>query len=154
MVGNGLLENDVWVEEPTTAKKNIKDFFEARFMEGENIQVRLDNIPFNCISEEGNVNISRAFSEEKIKDAIWDCEGLKSLEPDGYNFEFIKFTWDIVKADFVRAIQNFENSEVWPMGLNVSFIALIPKVNNPSNLNEFRPISLIGCIYKIVSKLP
>ncbi|XP_068486365.1 uncharacterized protein [Phaseolus vulgaris] len=96
-------------------------------MEGENIQVRLDNIPFNCISEEGNVNISRAFSEEKIKDAIWDCEGLKSPEPDGYNFEFIKFTWDIVKADFVRAIQNFENSEVWPMGLNVSFIALIPK---------------------------
>lgn len=127
----------------------MKDFFEARFMEGENLQVRLDNVPFKRISEEDNVNILKAFSEEEIKEAIWDCEGAKSPgRPDGYNFEFIKISWDIVKSDFVRAIQNFENS-----GLNASFIALIPKVSNPSNLNECRPISLVGCIYKIVAKL-
>jgi len=32
-------------------------------------------------------------------------------------------------------------------------IALIPKKDNPSNLNEFRPISLVGCVYKILSKI-
>ncbi|XP_068478909.1 uncharacterized protein [Phaseolus vulgaris] len=30
-------------------------------------------------------------------------------------------------ADFVRAIQSFKNSEVWPKGLNASFIVLVPK---------------------------
>ena len=30
---------------------------------------------------------------------------------------------------------------------------LIPKVNDPQNLNEYRPISLIDSIYKIVAKV-
>jgi len=30
---------------------------------------------------------------------------------------------------------------------------LIAKKDNPSNLNEFRPISLVGCVYKILSKI-
>ena len=38
-------------------------------------------------------------------------------------------------------------------GYNASFLALIPKVNDPQNLNEYRPISLIGSIYKIVAKV-
>ncbi|XP_026434559.1 uncharacterized protein LOC113332102 [Papaver somniferum] len=36
--------------------------------------------------------------------------------------------------------------------LNHSFIALIPKVSNPSTLNDFRPISLTNTVYKIISK--
>ncbi|KAL5161577.1 hypothetical protein HKD37_07G018843 [Glycine soja] len=36
---------------------------------------------------------------------------------------------------------------------NVSFIALISKKENPMDLGEFRPISLVGCIYKVVAKL-
>lgn len=40
-----------------------------------------------------------------------------------------------------------------PKSLCSSFIALIPKRENPQNLDDFRPISLIGCIYKVVSKL-
>ncbi|KHN17109.1 Transposon TX1 putative 149 kDa protein, partial [Glycine soja] len=40
-----------------------------------------------------------------------------------------------------------------PKDCNESFIALISKVNDPQNLNEYRPISLIGCAYKIVAKL-
>ena len=40
-----------------------------------------------------------------------------------------------------------------PKGCNASFIALIPKVSDPQNLNEYMPISLIGSIYKIVSRV-
>lgn len=32
-------------------------------------------------------------------------------------------------------------------------MALVPKVKNPHELSEFRPISLLGCLYKIISKL-
>jgi len=35
-------------------------------------------------------------------------------------------------------------------GTNASFISLIAKVDNPQNLNDFIPISLVGCLYKIV----
>ena len=36
---------------------------------------------------------------------------------------------------------------------NSTFIALIPKVDNPKSLNDFRPISLCNCIYKVITKV-
>ncbi|GAU42662.1 hypothetical protein TSUD_398680 [Trifolium subterraneum] len=38
-------------------------------------------------------------------------------------------------------------------GINSTFIALIPKVDNPKKLNDFRPISLVGSLYKILAKV-
>lgn len=38
-------------------------------------------------------------------------------------------------------------------GINSSFIALIPKNENLSSLGEYRPISLIGSLYKILAKV-
>ena len=38
-------------------------------------------------------------------------------------------------------------------GLNSSFVALIPKVKNPTSLSEYRPISLVGSLYKILAKV-
>jgi hypothetical protein len=35
--------------------------------------------------------------------------------------------------------------------VNYTFIALIPKVNSPQRLNDFRPISLVGCLYKVLA---
>jgi len=32
-------------------------------------------------------------------------------------------------------------------------MTLIPKRNNPQGLEEYRPISLIGCLYKNIAKL-
>jgi hypothetical protein len=37
--------------------------------------------------------------------------------------------------------------------LNSTFIALIPKSDNPSSFDDFRPISLCNCLYKIISKV-
>ena len=33
------------------------------------------------------------------------------------------------------------------------FTTSVPKIDEPLNLGDFRPISLVGCMYKILSKL-
>ena len=52
----------------------------------------------------------------------------------------------------MNAVKDFADFGCWPRGSNASFLCLIPKVENPQQLGEFRPISLVGCLYKIISK--
>ncbi|GJT86888.1 RNA-directed DNA polymerase, eukaryota [Tanacetum coccineum] len=76
-----------------------------------------------------------------------------SLCPDGFSFDFIRTFWDILKHDFVNAIREFFISSKFPPGCNSSFIALIPKKHDAKFVKDYRPISLIGCFYNIVSKI-
>ena len=69
------------------------------------------------------------------------------------NFKFIKHFWERLKPDIIRFLNEFHANGIFPKGGNASFIALIPKVKHPQALNDFRPISLIGCVYKIVAKI-
>lgn len=56
-----------------------------------------------------------------------------------------------VKTYFLRVMAEFHSNERITKGENSSFKALIPKKKN--SLRDFIPISLVGCTYKMVSKL-
>ena len=88
-----------------------------------------------------------------MRRAVWSCSSDKSSGPNGINFKFIKKFWDVIKPDFLRFFDEFYANGVIPRGLNASFIALIPKGADPQVLNEYMPISLIGCTYKILAKV-
>ncbi|GAU36456.1 hypothetical protein TSUD_166220 [Trifolium subterraneum] len=53
----------------------------------------------------------------------------------------------------MRFLSEFHRNEKLTKGINSTFIALIPKVDNPQRLNDFRPISLVGSLYKILAKV-
>ncbi|GKE24807.1 cysteine-rich receptor-like protein kinase [Tanacetum coccineum] len=95
----------------------------------------------------------KEFNEKEIWETIMECEGDKAPGPDSFNFKFIKKYWDIIKADLVRVVMWFwENMEI-SRGCNASFVTIIPKVTDSIRLGDFRPISLIGCYYKIIAKM-
>nr|KYP35530.1 Retrovirus-related Pol polyprotein LINE-1 [Cajanus cajan] len=50
-------------------------------------------------------------------------------------------------------INDFHSNGRLVRGLNSSFIALVSKKDCPERIEEFRPISLIGCLYKVLSKI-
>ncbi|KHN30901.1 Transposon TX1 putative 149 kDa protein, partial [Glycine soja] len=93
------------------------------------------------------------FHKDEITRVVWDCGSEKSPGPNGLNLKFIKEFWQLLKPDVIRFLAEFHVNGIFPKGCNASFIALIPKVPDLQNLNEFIPISLIGCVYKIVAKL-
>ncbi|MCI32863.1 transposon TX1 putative protein, partial [Trifolium medium] len=47
----------------------------------------------------------------------------------------------------------FHGIGVLPKGMLSYFVALIPKINLPFGLGDYRPISLLGCLYKIMAKV-
>lgn len=53
----------------------------------------------------------------------------------------------------MQTIHNFHQNEYFEKSLNATFIALIPKKYGAEELRDYKPISLIGGVYKIISKL-
>ncbi|XP_075645327.1 uncharacterized protein LOC142616338 [Castanea sativa] len=53
---------------------------------------------------------------------------------------------------FVEDLEFDQIEGKFEKSLNATFIALIPKKNGASNIRDFRPISLVGSVYKILAK--
>jgi hypothetical protein len=93
------------------------------------------------------------FSEKEIQDVIDDLPNDKSPGPDGFNNEFIKSCWPISAKDVKELIQDFYDEKFALESINSSYITLIPKGDNPVSANDFRPISLLNSVLKIITKL-
>lgn len=100
-----------------------------------------------------NSSLTAPFSREEIDDAVKSCDGQKARGSDGFNFSFIKAAWEVMKEDIYSMVDEFWASCTLQRGCNNAFITLIPKIECPIHFKEFRPISMVGCLYKIVDKL-
>ncbi|GKC59255.1 cysteine-rich receptor-like protein kinase, partial [Tanacetum coccineum] len=80
----------------------------------------------------------------RVRAAVWDCAGSKAPRPDGFNFNFIKTFWDVVKFDFWNCIRHFETTGNLKKGCNPPFTVLTPKKLDLIRFSDFKPISLIG----------
>lgn len=149
----GLHVDGNWCEDPDVVKESVRGYFSKIFSEEDCNRPVFNSDNFKRLSMGDKQMLEMDFTEEEIRRAVNQCGSSKAPGPDGFNFRFIKRYWDILKGDIMRAIEGFWVSESISSGCNASFVSLIPKVSNPVSLNEFRPISLIGCFYKIVAKV-
>jgi hypothetical protein len=62
-------------------------------------------------------------------------------------------SWSMVHNDVCKAVLDFLNSGTSNADINMTNIALILKVNHPTPITEFRPISLCNVIYKFIAKV-
>jgi hypothetical protein len=98
-------------------------------------------------------SLSAPFSHDEIDNIIKDLPTDKAPGPDGFSRLFIKICWSIIKFDFYRLCEDFWNGKVNLQSINDAFIILIPKNNSPVGSNDYRPISLLNIIIKILTKL-
>ncbi|GKU98648.1 hypothetical protein SLEP1_g11622 [Rubroshorea leprosula] len=134
-------------------KEEIASFFEDIFKEEQWDRPKLEGVSFKQISQLENDHLVGAFSEEEIDAAVRECDSSKAPGPDGFNFGFVKNVWELIRVDVIRFLHEFHKNGKLVRGLNTSFIVLVPKVDSPQKIEEYRPISLIGVMYKILAKL-
>jgi hypothetical protein len=113
----------------------------------------LENLISPMISDSDNILFCEIPSPLVIKETLFGMQSLKSPGPDGLPPLFYKKYWKVVGQSVIKAVQNFFISSKMLREVNNSYIVLIPKIQNPSTFNHFRPISLCNTIYKIISKL-
>ena len=141
------------IENPVEIKKEIVTFYENLYAESEEWRPHLEMENCPRISVGDNSMMEAPFEPHEILESIKACAGDKAPGPDGFSMEFFKQCWDIINVDLVAAIQNFHEKCFFEKSLNATFIALIPKKVGAEELKDFRPISLIGGVYKIITKL-
>ncbi|KAJ0471319.1 putative RNA-directed DNA polymerase [Helianthus annuus] len=150
---NGLMIDGAWITNPLLIKESLFEFFVHQFTEPLAVRPNLVCPNLATISDNEASMLEQPFSVEEIKAAVWDCDGDRAPGPDGFNFKFIKRCWSSLREDLVKLFNKFYETGTLNSCCTSSFIALIPKVKDPVSPANFRPISLIGVINKVISKV-
>jgi len=147
-------DDGIWVDDPQDIASQFIADYQARFTttgRGSLNSMAADIRP--VISEIDNIELVKLPDQEEVKYALFCIEANKTLSSDGFGAGFFKHYWDLVKDDFFQCILEFFRNGKLLKQINHTFIALIPKVENPTQMNHFRPISLCSTVYKTISKI-
>jgi len=93
------------------------------------------------------------FSREEVKKALFSIGDLKAPGPDGLHAVFFKRFWNMLGDELIDEVLHDVNSATIPERWNDTTIVMIPKVDNPDKVAQFRPISLCNVVYKVISKV-
>ncbi|KAG7552176.1 hypothetical protein ISN45_Aa06g027810 [Arabidopsis thaliana x Arabidopsis arenosa] len=93
------------------------------------------------------------FTGEDIRSCLFKMPLNKTPGPDGFPVEFFKSTWSIIGQDLITVVLKFFQDSFIPTALNSTSLVLIPKRPGSKELKDFRPISCLNTVYKIISRL-
>eukprot|EP00253_Pinus_taeda_P027180 PITA_27180 len=113
---------------------NVANHF-PRFVEGEDMNALTE--PVSTAELEG---VMKWFKKDK------------SPGPDGWTIEFYIAFFDVLGQDLLQVVEESRSTGSIYHAINSTFIDLIPKSDTLASFDEYRPISLCNCLYKIISK--
>ena len=105
------------------------------------------------VTAEQNEKLIQVPSASEIKEAAFSIHADKAPGPDGFSAGFFHSNWDNIGGEIVKEIQEFFITDRLPAKINDTHIRLIPKVQSPQTVAEYRPIALCNVYYKIISKI-
>lgn len=112
----------------------------------------MDGLRLLSLGEGQTEWLERSFEVEEVKKAVWLLDGNKVPGPDGFTIVFYKTCWEVIKEDLMQVFKDFYEKSFLDKGSNATYISLMPKREGTDQLSDFRPVSLVGSTYKILSK--
>ncbi|XP_062096322.1 uncharacterized protein LOC133802092 [Humulus lupulus] len=97
--------------------------------------------------------LEQPYSLAEIKGALFSIPNEKAPGPDGFSSGFFKNTWEVTGKDFLEAILSTLNSGKLLKEVNATTLTLIPKLNCPNSVSDFRPIACCNVVYKTIMKV-
>lgn len=95
----------------------------------------------------------KMFTDEEIKTVFFSLPRNKASGPDGFPAEFFVESWSVIGAEVTAAVREFFISGRLLKQWNATTLVLIPKTTNASTTSDFRPISCLNTMYKVISRL-
>ena len=124
----------------------VVQFYKTLYQEIEEWRPFVEGLEFDEIGRLERDWLERRFEKEEILLAVRELEGDKALGLDGFFMAFFHYCWRVVERDVLAVFEEFYKHCKFEKSLNATFIGLIPKKNDASNIRDFKPISLVGSI--------
>ena len=134
----------------TEAIKHFSELFNAQPIVEDN---ELLNLVPNAIKNNDNEILIQSITMDEIKKVVDGMEDDRAPGPYGYNANFIKLCWDIIKNDLLKMVSKSQRCNKIGGSTNSAFLALIPKEKEAKSFDRFRPISLCNIGYKIITNI-
>ncbi|WKA08526.1 hypothetical protein VitviT2T_026242 [Vitis vinifera] len=148
-----LKVDDCWHTEELELKNSVVGAFNNLYSEEGGWRPGIEGLPFlrlnNCEAE----GLEIPFSEGEVFVALSDLGKDKAPGPDGFTMAFWSFSWDLVKAEIMGFFKEFHERGRFVKSLNATFLVLVPKRGGAEDLKDFRPINLVGSLYKLLAKV-
>jgi retron-type reverse transcriptase len=98
-------------------------------------------------------HLSHPFTEQEVYKALRQIPRDKCPGPDGFGSAVYHDFWDIVKPEVFNFFHQFFHEQSQLERNNRSFIVLLKKKEDACTPDAYRPISLLNCSVKLVTKV-
>lgn len=143
-----------WISNPTTISNTFLGHFHSLYSTTHQpTPPSLTNLFPPVITIEENEILCAIPDGLEIQQVVFSLGALKALGSDGIPALFYQKYWRLIGEDVIKAVQSFFRGNHILKELNHSNIVLIPKGDNSTSTNNFRPISLCNVSYKIISTI-
>jgi hypothetical protein len=148
------MENGLFLNNRNDIDLYFSEYFQNLFTSSNpSFDDELDSLFSPVISDAENNSICSIPDESKIRKAISQLGLTKAPGPDGFTGLFLKTYWKTICISVIRFVQSFFRNGFLLKEFNHTHLALIPKIDKPLKVTQFRPISLTNFSYKIISKI-
>ena len=129
-----------------------QNLFDAKHCELENVDLNKYITPKNHLNYEQSKRLETELTMKELGQALKNMKNSKTPGIDGFPAEFFKVFWNKLKFIVHRTSKYAYRIGKLPITMRQCVISCLPKGNKDrSNLRNWRPISLLSVLYKIIS---
>ena len=103
------------------------------------------------LNDEDKTNCEGPLTEKECQTAILKMKKNKSPGSDGLSVEFYQAFWNDLKDLVLKSLNTAYETGKLSKSQRKSFLSLMFKKNDPYDINNWRPISLLNVDYKIAA---
>lgn len=144
--------NGVVVDDYAAKEAILFEAFKER-MGKSNPQAMKFNLSKMLQEEVNFASLTTPFTHEEIDVVVKEMPPDWAPGPNGFNGAFLKACWPIIEQYIYLLCEQFHRGNLNLESLNSGYITLIPKTNAPEMVSDFRPITLLNCCLKLVTKI-
>lgn len=152
-----LTENGKIVTTQEGMMEEARNYYQKLYKKKEDVSIEDQNFFLNKIdkflTERQKADLDSEIELKELENALEATKKTKRPGSDGLPYEFYESFWDILGKEFLKVVRfSLNEAKCLPYSQTVSLIRLSHKKGERRLLKNWRPISLLCCDYKIISK--